>query len=133
MQYRCRPDAMEKQTIMSFFSSQHMAITSQAYPFSVCGIHVSAPYKLTASLWAMSTNGERRERELQRKVNILVHQPTVHVWAEACSTFRAAMIGSHKIMHLSETEQCSRARPPGQYDRWEKHRLGPVGGGGTGV
>lgn len=48
---------MERQTVMSFFSSQHVATTSQAYPFSVCGIHVSAPYKLTARLWVMSTNG----------------------------------------------------------------------------
>lgn len=132
MQYRCRPDAVEKQRVMSFFRSQHVAIISQASPFSVCGIHVSASFKLTC-LWVMSTNGERQERELQRKVNILLYQTSVHVWAGACPTFKAAKIGSHKIMHLSETERCSRARPPGQYDIWETRRLGPAGGGGTGV
>lgn len=77
MQYRCRPDAMEKQIVTSFFSSQHMAIISLAQPFSVCGIPVSAPYKLTARLWVMSTNGERRDVELQRKVNILLHPPSM--------------------------------------------------------
>lgn len=98
-----------------------------------CDILVCAPHKLLGRLKVMFTNEGRRDRELQKKVNILFHQPSVLVWAGSCTTFTAAMIGSHKIKHLSETEQCSRARPPERYDIWETHRLGPAGGGGTGV